>query len=159
MARPPSPPLVLIVDDDQDARDMYAEFLLFSDFGIVKARNGMEGFTRACETQPDVIVTDLALPSIDGLEFVRRLRGDERTRDIPVVVVTGCTVPAVQETARQLGCDSLLIKPCLPAVLIDKIQRLLATTAAPNCVSTASRGNNESSPEAIWRDPPARTTS
>jgi len=159
MACSPTHPLVLIVDDNQDARDTYAELLLFRDFGIVKARNGMEGFTRACETRPDVIVTDLALPTIDGLEFVRRLRGNERTRDIPVVVVTGSAAPAVQETARQLGCDRLLIKPCSPDILIDEIQRVLATNTPRKCVSTASRSSRNSSPQAIERDLPARTTS
>lgn len=80
---------MLIVEDDPDTSDLYGEFLSTCGFQPVKARNGVEAFTRACELQPDVIVADVVLPSIDGWEFVRRIKANDRTRTIPVVILTG----------------------------------------------------------------------
>jgi two-component system, cell cycle response regulator DivK len=129
-----SPPLVLLVEDHPDTRDLYAAYLSLMGFSVQTARNGMEGFTRACESRPDVLVTDLIMPNIDGFELVRRLRADRRTTLIPIVIVTGWTVASVQKTARQLGCASYLLKPCLPEVLADEIQRVLAYQAVAPAV-------------------------
>ena len=122
--------LVLVVEDHQDTRDLYAEYLSLTGFEVLKARNGMEGFTRACESQPDVIVTDLLLPTIDGWELVRRLRADGCTKDIPIVLVSGWVTASAQETALRVGCASYLTKPCLPQVLVDEIRLVLASQAA-----------------------------
>ena len=115
---------VLVIEDDQDTRDMYAELLKYNGFEVLTARNGMEGFTRACESSPNVILTDLGLPNIDGWEVIRRLRSDTRTKTIPVVVITGRGTPELTEMASQLGAR-LLLKPCAPDALIDEITRSL----------------------------------
>jgi CheY-like chemotaxis protein len=119
---------VLIIEDEQDTREVYAELLAHVGFDVVTARTGTEGFTRACETLPDVILTDLGLPSIDGWEMIRRLKADSRTRDIPIVVVTGRFTPTVRDVAARLGCKSLLLKPCLPGELIAELERTLRST-------------------------------
>jgi DNA-binding response OmpR family regulator len=111
---------VLVIEDDRDTREMYAELLKFSGFDVVTARNGMEGFTRAAESKPTVILTDLGLPSIDGWEVIRRLRSDDRTSAIPIVVVTGRTTPELNSMASQLG-TRLLTKPCEPDVLVQQV--------------------------------------
>ena len=121
----PTPRSVLIIEDEQDTRDLYGFVLKEAGYDVVLARNGMEGFTRACESQPSVIVTDLGLPSIDGWEMIRRLRADNRTREIPVVVVTGSSTPALQDVAAKLGCASVLNKPCSPDELVGEIQKTI----------------------------------
>jgi two-component system cell cycle response regulator DivK len=121
----PQSSLVEIVDNDADTREMYAAYLTFQGFQVVKAKSGMEGFTRACETRPDLIVTDLGLPNISGWDLVRRVKADDRTKAIPVVVLTGWTGPQLHEQARQLGCARLLLKPCLPDALLDEIRQVL----------------------------------
>ena len=78
-----SKPLVLVVDDYQDAREMYAEYLEFSGFRVEQATNGAEALDKAFALLPDVILMDLSLPIIDGWEATRRLKGDERTRTSP----------------------------------------------------------------------------
>lgn len=78
-------PLVLVVDDHQDAREMYAEYLQFSGFRVVEASSGTEAVARAIDDHPDVIVMDLSLPGMDGWEATRRIKADDRTRDIPVL--------------------------------------------------------------------------
>src|SRR5262249_15295979 len=83
------PPLILVVDDYQDAREMYAEYLQFSGFRVAEARNGNEAVDQAFALKPDLILMDLSLPGMDGWEATRQLKADERTRNIPVVALTG----------------------------------------------------------------------
>jgi CheY-like chemotaxis protein len=119
------PPRVLIVDDIEDNRRIYAMFLEFSGFVVTSAANGHEALARARALRPDVIVMDLALPGLDGWETTRRLRRDRRTRDIPVIALTGHVLPGAEEEARAAGCDHFLTKPCLPEVLAAEIRRAL----------------------------------
>ncbi|HLM46046.1 MAG TPA: response regulator, partial [Myxococcaceae bacterium] len=78
-ARNDTAPLVLIVDDYQDAREMYAEYLEFSGFRVAEARNGAEAVEKAFALRPSVILMDLSLPVMDGWEATRRLKADART--------------------------------------------------------------------------------
>jgi len=77
-----SPPLVLVVEDYQDAREMYAAYLQFSGYRVAEATNGIEAIERANELMPDIILMDLALPKMDGWEATRRLKLDDRTKHI-----------------------------------------------------------------------------
>ena len=115
---------VLVIEDDQDTRDLYVTLLKISGFTVQTARTGMEGFTRACEWRPGVILTDLGLPTIDGWEVVRRLKADARTTDIPVIVVTGRTTSELDEMASTFG-TRVLLKPCPPDLLVDEVERSL----------------------------------
>jgi two-component system cell cycle response regulator DivK len=123
-------PLVLVVEDYQDAREMYAAYLQFSGFQVAEATNGVEAIEKSIELMPDIILMDLALPKMDGWEATRRLKMDERTRDIPVVALTGHALAGHAEGARQAGCDSFVTKPCLPDALVAEIQRMLALRKA-----------------------------
>jgi len=126
----PSDPLVLLVEDDQSGREMYATALEMGHFRVAQAHNGLQALDKARELRPDVIVTDLALPGIDGLELARRLRQDERTRAIPIIGVTGYTGFVKEpDRATRAGCDRILIKPCPPDDLQAEIIRLLAAKA------------------------------
>ena len=94
-------PLVLVVDDYQDAREMYAEYLSFSGFRVAEAGTGVEALEKAFELQPDVILMDLSLPGMDGWAATRRLKTDDLTRHIPVVALTGHALAGASEGARQ----------------------------------------------------------
>ena len=126
----PSGPLVLVVEDYQDAREMYAAYLQFSGFRVAEATNGVEAIEKTVELIPDIILMDLALPKMDGWEATRRLKMDERTRHIPVVALTGHALAGHAEGARLAGCDSFVTKPCLPDALVAEIQRMLASRKA-----------------------------
>ena len=119
-------PLVLVVEDYQDAREMYAAYLQFSGFRVAEATNGEEAIEKTVELMPDIILMDLALPRMDGWEATRRLKLDDRTRHIPIVALTGHALAGHAEGARQAGCDSFVTKPCLPDALVAEIQRMLA---------------------------------
>jgi two-component system cell cycle response regulator DivK len=118
-------PLVLVVEDYQDAREMYAAYLQFSGYEVAEATNGIEAIEKAQRLMPDIILMDLALPRMDGWEATRRLKSDERTRKIPVVALTGHALAGHAEGARQAGCDAFVTKPCLPDALVAEIRRLL----------------------------------
>jgi CheY-like chemotaxis protein len=118
-------PLVLVVDDYQDAREMYAEYLSFSGFRVVEASTGHEALEKAFELRPDVILMDLSLPGMDGWAATRQLKSDDRTRAIPVVALTGHALAGASEGARQAGCDAFVTKPCLPEELVVEVRRVL----------------------------------
>ena len=120
-------PLILVVDDYQDAREMYAEYLQFSGFRVAEARNGNEAVEKAFELRPDLILMDLSLPGKDGWEATRELKADDRTRHIPVVALTGHALAGASEGARKAGCDSFVTKPCLPDDLVVEVRRMLNT--------------------------------
>lgn len=126
MADGPELPSVLLVEDDRDGRRMYAEWLVHAGFQVQQAHNGLQAFDRAIEVGPDVIVTDLHIPGIDGFELTRRLRHDQRTRSIPVLAVTGYAAFAADPgRAMRAGCDVVLPKPCSPDELEAAIRSLL----------------------------------
>jgi CheY-like chemotaxis protein len=120
---------VLIVDDFDDNRQMYAEFLTYSGYRILEATNGAEAVAKAQELLPDVVVMDISLPVLDGLEATRRLKSDPRTGNIPVIALTGHTSDQDSQIAREAGCDAFLAKPCLPDHLLETIQELLARSS------------------------------
>lgn len=126
MTEPKDSPLVLVVEDYQDAREMYAAYLQFSGYRVAEATNGLEAIEQAKAVMPDIILMDLALPKMDGWEATRRLKMDETTRHIPIVALTGHALAGHAEGARQAGCDSFVTKPCLPDALVAEIKRMLA---------------------------------
>jgi two-component system, cell cycle response regulator DivK len=130
METPKSEPLVLVVEDYQDAREMYAAYLAFSGYRVAEATNGIEAIEKTVELMPDIILMDLALPRMDGWEATRRLKMDERTRHIPIVALTGHALAGHAEGARQAGCDAFVTKPCLPDALVAEIQKMLAARPA-----------------------------
>jgi CheY-like chemotaxis protein len=121
-------PVVLLVDDYPDAREMYAEYLEFSGFDIVQAGNGVEAIARAHDSHPDVILMDLSLPVMDGWEATRRLKADDQTKTIPVLAVTGHALTGVSNDAKNAGCDGFITKPCLPEDLVAEIRKVLGGT-------------------------------
>jgi len=125
---PPTPAaVVLLVQADADSRDMYAEFFRYEGLVPVPVSTARDGLPLA--PRADVIVTGLLLPGdMDGIEFIARLKRDERTKRIPVIVVTACAWKSERERAQQAGCDLFLPKPCLPDDLVRDIQRLLAAS-------------------------------
>jgi CheY-like chemotaxis protein len=120
-----SSPLVLVVDDFQDNREMFAEFLSLSGFRVAEAATGREAIDRGFELLPDVILMDLSLPELDGWEATRQLKNDPRTSHIPIVALTGHALADHSREAREAGCDAFLTKPCLPEVLVVEIRKML----------------------------------
>ncbi|HEY7216734.1 MAG TPA: response regulator [Thermoanaerobaculia bacterium] len=126
----PAAPLVLVVDDVDHGREIFAEYLEFRGFRVATAADGLEALEKAFELRPNVILMDLSLPGIDGWEATRRLKQDERTRDIPVIALTAHALASAHEKAREVGCSAVVTKPCPPKELEQEVRRQLA--AIPN---------------------------
>jgi CheY-like chemotaxis protein len=121
------PPLVLLIDDDRDIRLTYADILGDDGVVVAQAGDGRDGFQRAIETPPDLIITDITMPIMDGWELLRRLRTDERTRHIPVIVCSGRERSGVQ---LEMEPNAYLVKPCDLDELRLEVRRLLGRPAA-----------------------------
>jgi two-component system cell cycle response regulator DivK len=120
------PPLALIVENHRDTREMYAESLAFNGVRVVAAATADEALEKARSLRPDIIATDLGLPGgPDGVQLCEQLKGDRRTKAIPVVAVTAWAIGEHVERAKAAGCESVLLKPCLPETLLAEIQQLL----------------------------------
>jgi CheY-like chemotaxis protein len=123
----PERPLVLLVEDDRDGRQLFTEWLHHAGFRVESAHNGLQALDRALEIMPDAILTDLHIPGIDGYELTRRLKSDARTSSIPVLAITGYA-PFTQDPSRadRAGCDAILPKPCDPDDLSTTLHGLIA---------------------------------
>ena len=119
-------PLVLIVEDDLSTRLMYREYLNRSGFRTADAHNGFQALEKARELHPNAVLTDLAVPGMDGFEFCRALRQSPATRTIPILAVTGHS-EYLDEPDRftQVGITHVLTKPCPPDVIADELRRML----------------------------------
>lgn len=130
---PEDNPSVLLVEDDREGRRMYVEWLKHAGFVVSEAHNGLQALERAFDTNPDVIVTDLNIPGIDGFELTRRLKQDPRTSEVPVIAVTGYAAFAADPgRARRAGCDAVLPKPCSPEDLEAAIRTLIGGRSGPD---------------------------
>jgi len=118
-------PRVLLVEDYDDAREMYVEYLTLCGFEMAEAANGLQAIERALERLPHIVVMDLSLPQMDGWETARRLREDARTAGIPILALTGHVLADFSKRARESGFDGFLTKPCLPEDLVAEIHRVL----------------------------------
>lgn len=116
---------ILIVNDFKDDRDMYGHYLVQKGFRVSFALDGQEALDKATQILPDLIMMDLWLPIIGGWEATRRLKGDEKTKHIPIVVLTARAFVV----AASLGCDGCLIKPCLPEDMLAEVNRIFGKAA------------------------------
>ena len=117
-------PLVLVVDDYAEGREGCALLLAQAGFRVATAINGLDGLVKALTLRPQVIVMDLAMPDLDGLDCTRQLAASSLTRDIPVIVLTAHATPEAQASAVAAGCRGFLVKPLLAERLIAEVGRL-----------------------------------
>jgi two-component system, cell cycle response regulator DivK len=127
----PADPLVLIVEDDLSTRLLYREHLAMSGFRIIDAHNGKQALEKVKEQRPDAVVTDLAVPGMDGFEFCRALQESADTRTIPIIAVTGHSEYLDDPNRfRHSGISHVLLKPCDPAEIERHLRRLITRPAS-----------------------------
>jgi CheY-like chemotaxis protein len=119
-------PLILLVEDHSELRQLYAQELIMSGFDVIEAGNGADAIAHTAERFPDVVLMDLSLPVLDGWEATRRLKVDSRTAHIPIVALTAHDGSGELQRATRAGCDWFVPKPCPPHDLIEEVRRVLA---------------------------------
>jgi CheY-like chemotaxis protein len=124
-------PKVLVVDDFAAGRELSAEYLTYRGYEVATAEDGAQAIRRAGEFLPDAILMDLSLPEVDGWEATRRLRADDRTKDIKIIALTAHALESEKERALDAGCDEVVTKPVVPRDLEEVVRRQLGLAHAP----------------------------
>ena len=120
----PSKPSVLVIDDNADIR-AYVHTLLNSEYSIIEAADGTEGIRKAMKYVPDVIISDVMMPGIDGIECCRRLKGELQTCHILVILLTACSLDEQRIQGYAGGADSYISKPFSSQLLLTRIRNLI----------------------------------
>lgn len=117
-------PLLLVIDDNRDIREMIRE-LMQKDYNVITASNGAEGIRRATKYVPDLIICDVMMPGMDGMECCRRLKGEVSTSHIPVLMLTACSLDEQRAEGYDSGADGYLSKPFSSQVLRSRCTSLI----------------------------------
>ncbi len=116
---------VLLVEDDVETRLAYRMLLEHAGWSVDEAGDGLQALRMINGVLPSIVVIDISIPGVDGWEMARRLKLDERTRDVPLLLVTGHSLDEDRRRARDLGCAGYLVKPVAPSRLVEEVERLV----------------------------------
>jgi two-component system CheB/CheR fusion protein len=117
--------VVLVAEDDPHALSGYVEFLSTAGFVVYGRGNGRDAVSTALEIIPDIVVTDIAMPGLDGFGLAAALRADSLTKDVPIVGMTAHWTADTQSEGHRAGFSAMLLKPCTPTHLLAEIERVL----------------------------------
>lgn len=129
---------ILIVDDNEDSRDLVTKVLKQSDYQIVQAVDGEEALAKVVSEKPDLILMDRSLPKMDGLEVTKRLKSNAATNKIPIVALTAHAMRGDREKALAAGCEGYIPKPINVRTLAEQIRLYLE-----NPGGSSAGGENE----------------
>ena len=115
---------VLIIDDNEDIRS-YVHTLLHTDYTVIEAADGSEGIRKAMKYVPDLIISDVMMPGIDGIECCRRLKSELQTCHIPVILLTACSLDEQRIQGYDGGADSYISKPFSSQLLLARVRNLI----------------------------------
>jgi two-component system, cell cycle response regulator DivK len=118
-------PKILLVEDNEMNRDMLSRRLQRKGYSVVTAHDGEQGLLMARSEMPDLILMDISLPLMGGLEVTRLLKSDEATRQIPIIALTAHALVTDRDKAFEAGCDDYDTKPVEFGRLSEKIENLL----------------------------------
>lgn len=122
-------PRILIIEDNDDNRDMLSRRLRRRGFDVITASGGHEGIEMAQTESPDLILLDLNMPDIDGWQVTRQLKAQEATTALPIIAITAHEIPGNREQLLELGCVDYHTKPVDLRLLQEQIERILRDTA------------------------------
>jgi CheY-like chemotaxis protein len=117
---------ILLVEDNEDNRDMLSRRLERKDFIVTLAVDGLDGVNKAKENMPDLILMDMSLPIMDGWQATKTLKSEPETKNIPVIALTAHAMSSDRDKAMEAGCDDYDTKPVDFKRLVDKIEKLIS---------------------------------
>jgi two-component system cell cycle response regulator DivK len=116
---------ILYVEDNEYNRKIVRQLLVRTSYRLSEAMDGEEGVATALATPPDLILMDIQLPKMSGLDATRQLRGDPRTAAVPIIVVTSFALSGDEQKAKAAGATAYLAKPYSPRELLAKIREIV----------------------------------
>ncbi|MDF2999675.1 MAG: multi-sensor hybrid histidine kinase, partial [Xanthobacteraceae bacterium] len=125
LQRDPSGPRILIAEDSPTQAAQIVHFLSRQGYAVQAARNGEEAYELAVATQPDILISDIVMPGMDGYELCRRLKATPGLEDTPVILVTSLSQPQDVLAGLEAGADNFIIKPYDEEVLSSRVTYLL----------------------------------
>jgi two-component system cell cycle response regulator DivK len=114
---------ILVVEDNILNMKLFHDLLEMGGYNVLQAKNGMEGWRMAREQHPNMILMDIQLPGVDGLEVTRWLKADENLKSIPVIAVTAFTMSGEEKKILESGCDAYVTKPISLSNFLETIER------------------------------------
>lgn len=124
-AQAPNARNILVIEDYSDTRQLISVLLKKRGYNVIEAEDGMEGFLKATGTKPDLIIMDLALPQMDGIEAARRIHETPKLSHVPIIALSAYLTPAVEEAVLEAGCVEMFPKPFDFESLLDCIDATL----------------------------------
>lgn len=112
---------ILLADDYADTRDLYAEYLVANGYQVITAENGHDAIRSAKASMPDLILMDIRMPDLSGIDAMRAVRQDERFARIPIVAFTANVRESTRAECLAAGFDAVIVKPCLPDELLQQL--------------------------------------
>jgi two-component system cell cycle response regulator DivK len=116
---------ILVVEDQEDNRQIIRDLLSATDYEVMEAESGEQGLESVAKQRPNLILMDIQLPGMDGYEATRRIKADPALRSIPIIAVTSYALNGEEQKARAAGCDAYVPKPYSPRQLLAKIRQYL----------------------------------
>ncbi|GAA0739887.1 response regulator [Dactylosporangium roseum] len=117
---------ILVADDDMDIRDLVAFKLEQSGYDVVAVDNGIAALTAATENPPDLVVLDVMMPGMSGIDVCRQLRQDHATKGLPIILLTARAQEGDVEVGFGAGADDYIVKPFSPRELVSRVEAVLA---------------------------------
>jgi len=125
-ARATSAPTILVIEDYSDTRELLSALLHSNGYNVVEAEDGIEGILKAGWLYPDLILMDLSLPEMDGVEAAARIHSQAKLSRIPIFVVSAYLTAEVEKDVRAAGCVEVFTKPFDAPTLLEKISATLS---------------------------------
>ena len=116
---------ILVVEDNEDNMRLVRFILKKSGYEVIEARDGAEGVALAVQGKPDLVIMDIQLPDMDGLEATKRIRASEADSDIPIIALTSYAMPGDREKALAAGCNGYITKPIDVETFMVEIEKYL----------------------------------
>jgi chemosensory pili system protein ChpA (sensor histidine kinase/response regulator) len=126
---PKAQPLIMVVDDSLTVRKITSRLLMRAGYQVVTAKDGIDALEQLNEITPSVMLLDIEMPRMDGFELTRLMRRDEKTKNLPIIMITSRTADKHRDFAMQLGVNGYLGKPYQEEALLEQIAGLLPVTA------------------------------
>lgn len=123
----PTVSTILVIEDYSDTRELLSGMLRYQGYNVIEAEDGLEGLLKAIANCPDLIVMDLTLPEMDGIELAKRIHGEPKLARTPIFVISAYLTEEVKADARSAGCVEVIAKPFDADALLEKVGRTLST--------------------------------